>query len=154
MVYCTKGSKAENELKMAGISYSYIVVDISKSSSKISVTGIVNQKYTGKKCTQTKLVVKSGSKTLKLGKDYQVSYENNVKPGKATVVITGIGNYTGTIKKTFAISIPKNAVYTVGGIKYNITAVGKNAFKNSTYLKKQDFCKACSISAKGKGEEL
>ena len=100
--------------------------DISKSSSKISVTGIVNQKYTGKKCTQTKLVVKSGSKILKLGKNYQVSYENNVKPGKATVVITGIGNCTGKIKKTFAISIPKNAVYTVGGMKYKVTNAAAN----------------------------
>ena len=34
---------------------------------------------------------------------YNVSYANNVKPGTATISITGSGNYTGTIKKTFKI---------------------------------------------------
>ena len=36
--------------------------------------------------------------------DYTVEYENNVNVGEATVIITGIGNYAGTIVKTFAIS--------------------------------------------------
>lgn len=37
------------------------------------------------------------------GVDYEVSYQNNVNAGIATVIITGIGNYTGTIEKTFTI---------------------------------------------------
>lgn len=40
---------------------------------------------------------------LKKGTDYTVEYQNNVEIGKATVVITGIGNYTGTMSKTFRI---------------------------------------------------
>ena len=35
--------------------------------------------------------------------DFEVTYENNGKPGEATAVIKGINNYTGTIKKTFTI---------------------------------------------------
>ncbi len=35
--------------------------------------------------------------------DYKVSYLKNVDAGTATVVITGAGGYTGTVKKTFKI---------------------------------------------------
>ena len=40
---------------------------------------------------------------LKSGTDYTVSYSNNTNVGKAKVVITGRGNYTGTTTKTFTI---------------------------------------------------
>ena len=40
------------------------------------------------------------------GTDYTLTYENNVDVGRATVIITGIGKYYGTVKKTFKI-IPK-----------------------------------------------
>ena len=36
--------------------------------------------------------------------DYKVSYLKNVDAGTATVVITGVGGYTGTVKKTFKIT--------------------------------------------------
>ena len=45
--------------------------------------------------------------TLEKKKDYTVKYENNIKPGTATVTITGKGNYTGTITKTFTIVAPE-----------------------------------------------
>ena len=35
--------------------------------------------------------------------DYTVSYENNINVGTATVIVTGVNNYTGTIRKTFQI---------------------------------------------------
>ena len=35
--------------------------------------------------------------------DYTVSYLNNVNAGTATVVVTGVHGYTGTVKKTFKI---------------------------------------------------
>ena len=37
------------------------------------------------------------------GNDYTVSYSSNVDAGTATVTIRGIGNYYGTVKKTFKI---------------------------------------------------
>ena len=36
--------------------------------------------------------------------DYVVSYKNNVKVGTATVTITGVGDVSGTVKKTFKIN--------------------------------------------------
>ena len=48
--------------------------------------------------------VKVGNVILDMGKDFIVSYENNLDVGTATVIIEGIGEYTGTIKKTFKIT--------------------------------------------------
>ena len=42
--------------------------------------------------------------------DYKVSYSNNIKSGKATIKVTGINNYTGTLTKTFVIYPPKEVV--------------------------------------------
>ena len=59
--------------------------------------------YDGKaKKPKVKSVVLNGRK-LKAGRDYKVSYKNNKKRGKATVVITGKGNYAGTAKAKFTI---------------------------------------------------
>jgi hypothetical protein len=37
------------------------------------------------------------------GTDYTLSYRDNVKPGTGTIIVTGIGNYTGTANYTFDI---------------------------------------------------
>ena len=50
------------------------------------------------------VTVMDGSTTLTNGTDYSVSYSNNIYAGTATVRITGTGNYSGTITKTFTIS--------------------------------------------------
>ena len=42
---------------------------------------------------------------LALGTDYSVSYRNNKNIGIATVTITGMGSYTGTVERQFAIGI-------------------------------------------------
>lgn len=43
---------------------------------------------------------------LNEGTDYTVKYENNKYPGTAVITITGIGNYVGTVQKTFTIKKP------------------------------------------------
>ena len=48
--------------------------------------------------------MKLGGRTLAAGTDYTVSYSNNVEPGTATVTLTGIGNYTGSVSTTFTIN--------------------------------------------------
>lgn len=44
------------------------------------------------------------SKTLQKNVDYTVSYKNNTDAGTASVVITGVGDYTGTVTKNFKIN--------------------------------------------------
>ncbi|MBR3720887.1 MAG: hypothetical protein IKN09_04030, partial [Clostridia bacterium] len=52
---------------------------------------------------QPSIVIKDGKRTLKLGKDYTVSYKNCNKIGTGTATIKGIGVYAGTVKKNFKI---------------------------------------------------
>ncbi|MCR4797714.1 MAG: hypothetical protein K5853_04610 [Lachnospiraceae bacterium] len=63
------------------------------------------------------------------GTDYTVSYAKNVNPGKATVIFTGMGRFTGKVKRNFTISpfdiskehmdnyISDNARYRKGGAR-------------------------------------
>ena len=73
------------------------------SIAKATISGISAKTYTGKAIAQTP-VVKLGTKALKKGTDYTISYKNNKAVGKATVTITGKGAYTGTVTKTFKIN--------------------------------------------------
>lgn len=64
--------------------------------------------YNGKP-RQPEVTVKHGSKRLVRNKDYVISYKNNTNIGTASVTITGIGTYTGSVTKTFEI-VPKGTV--------------------------------------------
>ena len=82
---------------------------VGRSVAGVSVSGIVNKPYTGGAITQSP-TVKLGSITLKNGTDYTLTYKNNVNVGTATVVITGKGNYTGSVSKTFQINKGTNPI--------------------------------------------
>ena len=51
-----------------------------------------------------KPIIAIDNKTLKINVDYELSYTNNRDCGAGTVTITGKGNYTGKVEKTFQIS--------------------------------------------------
>lgn len=125
-IYTRKYSTAYNVAVKNKLKYSLITTDLAAKSSKTVVTGITNKQYTGRKITQSGIVVKAYGRTLKAGVDYSITYKNNVKAGKAQVVITGKGGYKGTVVKTFGIVIPKNKVYTVGCLKYRVTNAATN----------------------------
>ena len=125
-IYTRKYSAAYNVAVKNKLKYSLITTDLAAKSSKTVVTGITNKQYTGKKITQSGIVVKAYGKTLKAGVDYSITYKNNVKAGKAQVVITGKGGYKGAVVKTFGIVISKNKVYTVGCLKYRVTNAATN----------------------------
>ena len=80
---------------------------LSSDAKKFEVTGIKPAQYTGQPITQEQLVIvdKTGAEpyTMQYEEDYTLSYSKNTNQGTATVVITGKGLYTGTIKKTFKI---------------------------------------------------
>ena len=74
-------------------------ISISKASVTLSTSTYA---YDGKAKTPS-VTVKVGGKTLKNDTDYTVSYSNNTKVGTAKVTITGKGNYTGSVSKTYII---------------------------------------------------
>lgn len=79
--------------------------NVEKSVSALSVSKLKNKTYTGKQIKQYP-TVKDGSKVLKNGTDYTLSFGKNKAMGKASVVITGKGNYTGS-KTLYFYIVPK-----------------------------------------------
>ena len=74
-------------------------ISISKASVTLSTSTYA---YDGK-AKKPGVTVKLNGKTLKNGTDYTASYSNNTKVGTAKVTITGKGNYTGSVSKTYSI---------------------------------------------------
>jgi hypothetical protein len=67
------------------------------------IQNIKNQIYTGAPL-QPPLIVKDGTKTLVLDRDYEnIQYSGNINKGTATVSITGKGDYSGAASKQFFI---------------------------------------------------
>ena len=132
--------------------------------------------YTGSEI-RPEITLTVGEKTLKEKKDYTISYTNNVKAGKATIILTGIGGYTGTSKKTFTIKPASDvadrlkvtfaggkaqASYSQSGAKPAIIVtldgteleIGKDytvSYKNNKKLAASDAAKAPTLVLKGKG---
>lgn len=73
------------------------------SIGNATVAGVsLSYGYSGKAYTPA-LTVKVNGVTLTQGTDYKAVYRDNKDPGTATITITGMGNYTGTKIKKFAI---------------------------------------------------
>ena len=81
-----------------------------RSIAKCDFSALKDATSTGKAITP-KPTVKFGGKKLKAGKDYEVSCQNNTAVGKATITITGKGNFSGTKKLSFRI-LPKGVALT------------------------------------------
>lgn len=97
-IHGTKGSAAEKYAKDNGFKFAE-VKDISACKATIPYSSYT---YRGRGIKPS-VTVKDGTKKLTKGTDYTVSYKNNESVGTATITITGKGNYTGTIKKTFKV---------------------------------------------------
>ena len=74
-----------------------------KSLSNCTTSTIYDQTYTGSEITPS-VSVYDGNTTLTKDVDYTVSHSSNTNVGTASVTITGIGNYTGTVTKSFYIN--------------------------------------------------
>ena len=106
------------------------------AKSDVEITGLSSDRvYTGSEIKADSLKIKSnlGGNSYELSGDYDYTceYKKNVNAGTATLVIRGINNYSGTIKKTFKIKaaelnenavsqgriivdVPKSKAYTKG----------------------------------------
>ncbi len=77
------------------------------SDSDVTIDAIPDQTYTGQ-AIEPEVAVNGYS-----ADDYDVTYENNIRVGKATATVRFKGNYSGTVSKTFQIT-PK--ALTVSGV--------------------------------------
>lgn len=78
----------------------------------------------------------SAKETVTLQKyiDYSVEYENYFEPGTATMIITGLGNYSGTIRKTFKITSENLKKAKVNGIITKVNYTGYSILQNNLTL--------------------
>ena len=99
------------------VTFKIVGTDISKAT----VSGIADKVYNGQTQEQNFNISVNGA-TL-TDNDYDVTYSKNINAGKASMVITGKGKYSGTIKKTFTIKpydIVKDELDLVSGL-YSIS---------------------------------
>lgn len=87
-------------------------------TTEFTVADIESQTYTGEELTPS-ILVQNGETTLVEGTDYFITYKNAdgtdsdgkfINAGSYVVTVTGIGDYYGTIEKTFTI-LPKEFTF-------------------------------------------
>lgn len=141
--------------------------------SDVTINAIPAKTYTGKALTP-KVTVKYGETELVKDQDYTVAYKNNKNAGKATVTLTGKGNYKGAKTVSFTIkpaaqkltvskaaksvkvkTLKKKAAFTskvvVRGAKTKVTytKVAKGSSKKLTINKKTGKIKVAKKTKKG-----
>ena len=82
------------------------------SQAEIAVPDV---EYSGATLEPAATVTLNGVR-LERGKDYAAAYSDNVTPGLAEVVVSGIGSYTGSILKTFEITAADAMTRFVAGL--------------------------------------
>lgn len=110
----------------------YSIVKRSVNSSKLNVTKVSKQAYTGKKI-KPKVVLKYKGNTLIKDKNYKISYSKNKKIGKATITIKGKGShFRGTRIINFKI---KYSLKKKGKLKLARTSLPYTGKKRKPYVK-------------------
>ncbi len=98
--------------------------------------------YTGVPASFTNLTVKKADGTkLVVGTDYFISYENNVEIGKATLKITGNGEYIGEKTVEFDVLCPhhnKTSGYYTERIVYADCTTGGKVIKDCSFCQYHD----------------
>lgn len=119
----------------------YVFTIAPKPLSKVTIGDFPDKTYTGLSI-QPVVIPVDGNTALTEDRDYTVSYGANTNVGKATIRVTGTGNYTGTVSKEWNIT---PAVLTISDVTvadktYNgsadatVTAVAFNGLKNDEKL--------------------
>ena len=91
-----KGSYSGSQTK----NFTITPADLTKTTISLSASSFI---YDGAE-KEPAITIKAGKKQLTLNKDYTISYKNNTNVGTAFVTVTGKGNYTGSISKSFTIA--------------------------------------------------
>lgn len=72
--------------------------------------------------------------TLKKDTDYTVTYKNNKMPGKATVVVKGKGDYTGSVSRTITIAPTATVISSVTNTETGIRLKWKKTTGAEKYI--------------------
>lgn len=100
----------------------YTIKPITFNSKNLSVTFDKTSLVYYNSAVHPVMYVSFNGQPLVQDVDYKVTYSKNNAPGRATVKITGIGNFAGSVSKTFIIS-PQ---------KVNSVSIAKNSATTAT----------------------
>ncbi len=81
----------------------------------IDTAGIKDVVYTGKKTSQP-ISIKFNGKDLVKDVDYQIIFKDNINIGTGRIIIRGLGNFSGEVKKAYRI-VPKGTTITTASSK-------------------------------------
>ena len=114
------------------------------TDNTVVISDVADQTYTGSLIAPNVTVTCNDVELVK-DTDYTVSYSNNKNVGTATISITGIGDYTGTIKKNFNIVARGISDTTIGSIPNqtytgnSISAMPVITYNGATLTKGTDY---------------
>lgn len=100
----------------AGTSTSTSFRIVTPSITNATVVNIPDQTYTGSPLYPTLTIYADGYGLLQEGRDYTLSYQNNINIGTGYVIITGYGSYSGSRQVSFRIVAPSISTATVTAI--------------------------------------
>lgn len=123
-----------------GLKKSIQITVNAKNVDITTVSDIPVQTYSGREITPS-FTVMNENVSLRKDVDYKVSYKNNINAGKASIVIEGIGNYTGTKEISFEI-VPKNISSVQNGV---VTAEEYNGKEHKPDIKLTDSGSGTSV---------
>ena len=127
VAYLNNIRKGTATVRITGIGRYAGIVDKNFSIGSISIENAVvleisDVAYTGNEIRPEPSVTLNGDE-LVAGTDFEVSYSDNLNAGTASVIITGINDYTGKIEKTFKIT--QSAQNITAKVASSTIAVGK-----------------------------
>ena len=114
------------------------------TDNTVVISDVADQTYTGSLIAPNVTVTCNDVELVK-DTDYTVSYSNNKNVGTATISITGIGDYTGTITKNFNIVARDISDTTIGSIPNqtytgnSISALPVITYNGATLTKGTDY---------------
>ena len=135
-----KPGSATITMKLNGapeITASATIKAVAKSFAGCTISKIPDQYYTGNAITPSVSITSSEGVSLVIGKDYTLSYVNNIEVGSAVVKITGIGAYSGATgtqnfnivnePNSFSVALKSNAAAIELGQSATLIATPANA---------------------------
>ena len=160
-VTITAKSGATANFKEAASRIKIKVIGTKLSAGKAKVKLSRNSYTYNGKAKRPAIKISFKGKALKKGRDFKASYRNNKNAGKATIVIKGLGNYSGSFNKAFTINkadnhMKANIPSTMFDINDNTQVNVNNADGNVTYRSSNSKVAQVNnkgkITGKGKGE--
>jgi hypothetical protein len=115
-----KGNYTGTITKKYTITPAPIEEDDESDTPRFNISNLDSVVYNGTSQEQAP-IIKDGENELVEGKDYTITYsEDTTNAGEVTVIIDGIGNYSGKVVKTYAILKAKSTASLTGiTTKYN-----------------------------------